>query len=229
MLELVQTHLIILQYCFSVIFNVTKSGLLIPRGLLTTLFITIQQTGLIIFVTVIIILLYRAGNAASHKWIALVSAVANIPFEKLHLEQILQQLTGGMVQLCFHRVRDIFKQIDLWNAVNNDAVDLTTMKYMVFFQFKRRGFHLSTILLMGRFLLMVFYTNYSLNTLTAGTGINISNVAELFNFDCLNVLTIMLCKCAIGGEWEFIWDIMTMLNNSRGKYILSNILAPSYS
>ncbi|MBP7215094.1 MAG: hypothetical protein KBA52_05630, partial [Candidatus Kapabacteria bacterium] len=155
----------------------TKRGLLIPRVTAAQRnSITNPATGLIIYVTDDNNFYYNAGTPASPNWIALVSAVANIPFEKIAsgTNTSATMTVGNGAALLPSGTGYIQANRFVGTGSISDAVDLTTNEVNGILPISKGGTNLSTIPINGQ-ILIGNGTNYSLNTLTAGTGINISN------------------------------------------------------
>jgi len=212
----------------------TKRGLLIPRVTAAQRnSITNPATGLIIYVTDDNNFYYNAGTPASPNWIALVSAVANIPFEKIAsgTNTSATMTVGNGAALLPSGTGYIQANRFVGTGSISDAVDLTTNEVNGILPISKGGTNLSTIPINGQ-ILIGNGTNYSLNTLTAGTGINISNGSGTIQISTVSnaidhnaLLNVQLAGSGV--QYGHISDQAQTI--AGAKTFSSNIIAPTYS
>jgi len=154
-----------------------KRGLLIPR--LTAAqrnSIANPATGLIVYVTDDNNFYYNAGTPASPNWIALISTVAAIPFDKISsgTNTTATMTIGNNAALLSSGTGYIQANRFVGTGSTSDEIDLATGEVNGVLPISKGGTNLSGTPTNGQ-LLIGNGTNYSLNTLTAGSGINITN------------------------------------------------------
>ncbi|MEN6295754.1 MAG: hypothetical protein ABFD61_06460, partial [Chloroherpetonaceae bacterium] len=154
-----------------------KRGLLIPR--LTAAqrnSIANPATGLIVYVTDDNNFYYNAGTPASPNWIALISTVAAIPFDKISsgTNTTATMTIGNNAALLSSGTGYIQANRFVGTGSTSDEIDLATGEVNGVLPISKGGTNLSGTPTNGQ-LLIGNGTNYSLNTLTAGSGVNITN------------------------------------------------------
>lgn len=211
-----------------------KKGLLIPR--LTAVqrnAISNPATGLIVYVTDDNNFYYNAGTPASPNWIALVSAVANIPFDKIATgtNTSATMTVGSGAAVLPSGTGYIQANRFVGTGSISDAVDLTTGETNGLLPISKGGTNLSAAASSGQ-LLIGNGTGYTLNTITPGTGININNgsgtiqistVAGAINHNGLSNVQL----AGSGVQYGHISDQAQTI--AGAKTFSSNIIAPTYT
>lgn len=213
---------------------VNKKGLLIPR--LTAAqrnSISNPATGLIVYVTDDNNFYYNAGTPASPNWIALVTAVANIPFDKIATgtNTSATMTVGSGAALLPSGTGYIQANRFVGTGSISDAVDLTTGETNGLLPISKGGTNLSAAASSGQ-LLIGNGTGYTLNTITPGAGINITNgsgtiqistVAGAINHNGLSNVQL----AGSGVQYGHISDQAQTI--AGAKTFSSNIISPTYT